>query len=98
MHDPVVPAGRRTRALWHRVLKDDAWRRCTLASQEVLGHRLETVCRNCWHSGEVMTPADVLAWAEVSMEVPIIVLARMNATKESLPGQSVDIARGRNGG
>jgi hypothetical protein len=68
-------ADRRTRAFWHRFPEDDAWRQCTLASSVKNGFCYQPCCRNCWRSGEIMTPAEVSAWAEVPMETPIIALA-----------------------
>ena len=69
------PAGRRTRAFWHRFPKDDSWRQCTLASSVKNGDRYQPYCRSCWHSGRIMTPEEVSAWADVPMETPIIALA-----------------------
>ena len=69
------PAGRRTRAFWHRFPKDDAWKACTLAYAERERVKLEPNCRNCQHKGQAKSGAEVSAWADVPMETPIIALA-----------------------
>lgn len=86
MINQIDPAGRRTRAFWHRFPKDDAWRECTLANSVKNDFRYQPCCRNCWHKGEMMTPAEVSAWAMVPMDTPIIALAaRLVCSKCSYP-------------
>jgi len=80
------PAGRRTRAFWHRFPKDDGWKSCTLAYTERQRFKLEPSCRNCWHRGAVMTPSEVAAWAGVAMDTPVIALAaRLVCSRCGLP-------------
>jgi hypothetical protein len=86
MRDPTDPAGRRTRAFWHRFPKDHAWKQVTLAQRECQNFKLEVCCRNCFHRGPVMTPSEVADWAGVPMSTPIIALAaRLVCSKCSLP-------------
>lgn len=40
------------------------------------GGKLQPVCRSCWQAGTIMTPGGVSAWASVSMNTPLIALAR----------------------
>ncbi len=75
MDDHDGRSGRRTRAYWHRFPKDDGWKQCTLFYAEREHFRLEPCCRNCRHHGKVMTGAEVAAWADVSMDTPIIAVA-----------------------
>jgi hypothetical protein len=67
--------GRRSRGFWHSFPKDGAWRAVTLSSQEALSYLLEPICRNCWHRGKVMRPAEVAAWTGAPMDTPVIALA-----------------------
>jgi hypothetical protein len=86
VRDPDDPAGRRTRDYWHQFPKDDGWKKVTLAHQERERFQLQPCCRSCWHRGPPMTPAEVAAWANVSMETPIIALAtRLVCSKCGLP-------------
>lgn len=68
-------AGRRSRAYWHPIPKDDGWKACTLEHYQHSGDKLEPTCRNCWHKGAVMTGAEVADWAGVPMDTPITALA-----------------------
>ena len=75
MQDHDDRSGRRTRTFWHSFPKDGAWRRCTLEHYEQTGDKFEPICRNCWHKGQVMSGAEVAAWADVPMDTPAIALA-----------------------
>ena len=62
---------------WHHVPKDDAWKDVTLSSMERLNHRLQPICRSCWHKGGIMTPAEVAELFNVPMDLPMLAIERM---------------------
>jgi hypothetical protein len=72
-----MTADRSNPAFWHVVPSDDEWKGVTLSTMERLDHRLQPICRSCWHTGGIMTPAEIAELFEVPMDMPLLTIQRM---------------------